>query len=223
MQLVGVFGRVAVAVPDGGGAAAGVLPGLHHKACLHPGDGQAVVIPRLGQPDEVGAGLGRLFGKQHRPEHPRRGVEHRHGVPRRRVGELQLRRFDVVGGGRAAPPPVRPPPPPRPGGGARGAPAGGGGGGAPPPPPALSAPPRHPARQSAIAKPKASRAFLHLPDIIFSLGHMLYHVHPIVFPADACRARPFDFQYTTEPAGARGRGCEKYKNRVLTVFPNLAS
>src|SRR5699024_2084987 len=91
------------------------------------------------------------------------------------------------------------------------------------PPPALSAPPRHPARQSAIAKPKASRAFLHLPDIIFSLGHMLYHVHPIVFPADACRARPFDFQYTTEPAGARGRGCEKYKNRVLTVFPNLAS
>src|SRR5699024_12107459 len=34
------------------------------------------------------------------------------------------------------------------------------------PPPALSVPPRQPARHSAIARPRASRAPLHLPDIL---------------------------------------------------------
>ena len=109
VQLVGILGGIAAAVPDGGGAAVGGLAGLHHKALFHPGKGQAVVIARLRQAHKVGAGLGRLLGKQYRPEHPRRRIEHSHRIPRRRVGELQFGRLDRFGaadtaaGGRAAP------------------------------------------------------------------------------------------------------------------------
>ena len=103
MELVGVFRRVAAAVPDGGGAAVGGLPRFHHKACIHPGDGQAVVVALLDQAQEVGAGLGGLVGEQHRTEYPCGGVKHRHRIPRHRMGELQLSGVDLGRAGHPAP------------------------------------------------------------------------------------------------------------------------
>ena len=37
--------------------------------------------------------MGQILPEEHRPEHARRGIEHRNGIPRRRVGELQLCRL----------------------------------------------------------------------------------------------------------------------------------
>ena len=69
------------------------LTGLHHKVLLHTGHGQAVIVARLHQTHKVIVGLRGLLREEHRPEHTRRGIEHRHGFPRCRVGELQLGRF----------------------------------------------------------------------------------------------------------------------------------
>ena len=93
MQAVGGLCRVAAAVPDGGAFAVGALPGLHHKAALHPGDGQAVVVTCLHKARKVIVSLRGLFREQHRLEHACRGIEHRHRVPCRGVRELQLCRL----------------------------------------------------------------------------------------------------------------------------------
>ena len=93
VELVGGLSRVAAAVPDGGALAVSTLTGLHHKVLLHTGHGQAVIVARLHQTHKVIIGLRGLLREEHRPEHTRRGIEHRHGFPRCRVGELQLGRF----------------------------------------------------------------------------------------------------------------------------------
>ena len=93
MQTVGGLRRVAAAAPDGGALSVGALPGLHHKTALHAGDGQAVVIALLHKAGKVVVGLRGLVREEHCLEHARRGVEHRHGVPCRRVRELLFRRL----------------------------------------------------------------------------------------------------------------------------------
>ena len=93
MELIGGLGGETVPVPDGGASAVCALPGLHHEVLLHPGDGQSVVKALLGQCREVLHGLRGLGGKKHCFEHACRGIEHRDGVPRRRMGELQLCRL----------------------------------------------------------------------------------------------------------------------------------
>ena len=93
MELIGGFRRVAAAVPEGRALAVRTLPGLDEEILLRPGDGQAVVIPGLRQPDEVVAGLRCLLRKEHGFEDPGRGVEHRDGVACRRVCKLQLGRL----------------------------------------------------------------------------------------------------------------------------------
>ena len=107
VQAVGGLSRVAAAVPDGAAPAVGPLSGLHHKAALHTGDCQAVVVARLYKARKVIIGLRGLIREEHRPEHTRRGIEHRNGIPRRRVGELQLcrlhrRAVDLLGGAAAS-------------------------------------------------------------------------------------------------------------------------
>ena len=93
VQAVGGLSRVAAAVPDGTAPAVGPLPGFHHKAALHAGEGQAVVVACLHKACKVIIGLRGLVREKHRLEHACRGIEHRNGVPRRRVGKLQLCRF----------------------------------------------------------------------------------------------------------------------------------
>ena len=84
MQAVGGLSRVAAAVPDGVAPAVGPLPGFHHKAALHAGEGQAVVVACLHKACKVIIGLRSLVREKHRLEHACRGIEHRNGVPRRR-------------------------------------------------------------------------------------------------------------------------------------------
>ena len=93
MELIGGLGGETVPVPDGGAFAVRALPGLHHEVLLCPGDGQSVVKTLLSQCREILHGLWGLGGKEHCFEHACRGIEHRNGVPRRRVGKLQLCRF----------------------------------------------------------------------------------------------------------------------------------
>ena len=93
MEPVGGLNGVAAAVPDGGAFAVGPLPGLDEEFVLDAGNGQAVVVPCLRKTDEVVAGLRGQRGEEHGLEHARRGIEHRDGVARRRVGELQLCRL----------------------------------------------------------------------------------------------------------------------------------
>ena len=93
MELIGGLGGETIPVPNGGASAVRTLPGLHHEVLLHPGDGQSVVKALLGQCREVLHGLRGLGGKKHCFEHACRGIEHRDGVPRRRVGKLQLCRL----------------------------------------------------------------------------------------------------------------------------------
>ena len=93
MEGVRGLNGVAAAVPDGSTLAVRPLPGLHKEALLHPGDGQAVVEALPHEARKVIAGLRGLVREEHGLEHPRRGIKDGDGVPRRRVGELQLGRF----------------------------------------------------------------------------------------------------------------------------------
>ena len=90
MEPVGGLNGVAAAVPDGSAFSISPLPGLDEKFVLDAGNGQAVVVPRLRKADEVVASLRGQRGEKHGLEHTRRGIEHRDGVARRRVGELHL-------------------------------------------------------------------------------------------------------------------------------------
>ena len=83
----------AAAVPDGRAPAVGPLPGFDEEFVLDAGDGQAVVVARLYEAEEVIACLRSQRREEHRLEHARRGIEHGHRVPRRRVGELGFGRF----------------------------------------------------------------------------------------------------------------------------------
>ena len=93
VELIGGLGGVAAAVPDGGAPAVCALPGLDHKILLHPGDGKTVIKALPGQRSEVLHRLRGFVGEKHGLKDAHRGVEHRDGVPRRRVGELQLCRL----------------------------------------------------------------------------------------------------------------------------------
>ena len=63
------------------------------KSEEHPGDGETVIKALPGQRGEVLHRLRGFVGEKHGLKDARRGVEHRDGVPRRRVGELQLCRL----------------------------------------------------------------------------------------------------------------------------------
>ena len=69
VQAVGGLSRVAAAVPDGTAPAVGPLPGFHHKAALHAGEGQAVVVACLHKARKVIIGLRGFVREKHRLEH----------------------------------------------------------------------------------------------------------------------------------------------------------